>query len=167
MCRMSIKSEDGKELRSFKFKDEDESQEVRAVERRILLETLANQLPPESVHFSSKLANIETTEDGETILELTNGTRLHAKADSLRTGGTSLILFKNGWRVLDAIGVGSELRTQFLEIQGYILFILLLKMCYLEFVHAIRCAGCQSSQKMEGNCAPSSSRMKMKGIEFD
>ncbi|KAK1565769.1 hypothetical protein Q3G72_034527 [Acer saccharum] len=76
---MSIKSEDGKELRSFKFKDEDESQEVRAVERRILLETLANQLPPESVHFSSKLANIETTEDGETILELTNGTRLHAK----------------------------------------------------------------------------------------
>ncbi|KAK0588048.1 hypothetical protein LWI29_033472 [Acer saccharum] len=76
---MSIKSEDGRELRSFKFKDEDESQEVRAVERRILLETLANQLPPESVHFSSKLANIETTADGETILELTNGTRLHAK----------------------------------------------------------------------------------------
>lgn len=40
------------------------------------------------------------------------------QAASLRTGGTSLTLFKNGWRVLDAIGVGSELRSQFLEIQG-------------------------------------------------
>lgn len=43
------------------------------------------------------------------------------QAESLRTGGTSLTLFKNGWRVLDAIGVGNELRSQFLEIQGYIL----------------------------------------------
>ncbi|KAM6561986.1 hypothetical protein CsatB_021984 [Cannabis sativa] len=40
------------------------------------------------------------------------------QAESLRTGGTSLTLFKNGWRVLDAIGVGNDLRTQFLEIQG-------------------------------------------------
>lgn len=42
------------------------------------------------------------------------------QAESLRTGGTSLTLFKNGWRVLDAIGVGSNLRSQFLEIEGYI-----------------------------------------------
>lgn len=42
------------------------------------------------------------------------------QAESLRTGGTSLTLFKNGWRVLDAIGVGSNLRNQFLEIEGYI-----------------------------------------------
>lgn len=41
------------------------------------------------------------------------------QADSLRTGGASLTLFKNGWRVLDAIGVGDDLRGQFLEIQGY------------------------------------------------
>uniref|UniRef100_A0A9I9CGN2 FAD-binding domain-containing protein n=1 Tax=Cucumis melo TaxID=3656 RepID=A0A9I9CGN2_CUCME len=40
------------------------------------------------------------------------------QAESLRTGGTSLTLFKNGWRVLDAIGVGNVLRTQFLEFQG-------------------------------------------------
>ncbi|KAF3962020.1 hypothetical protein CMV_013420 [Castanea mollissima] len=40
------------------------------------------------------------------------------QAGSLRTGGTSLTLFKNGWRVLDAIGVGNDLRRQFLEIQG-------------------------------------------------
>ncbi|MQM00667.1 hypothetical protein Taro_033406 [Colocasia esculenta] len=40
------------------------------------------------------------------------------QGDSLRTGGTSLTLFKNGWRVLDAIGVGDDLRPQFLEIQG-------------------------------------------------
>lgn len=42
------------------------------------------------------------------------------QAESLRTSGTSLTLFKNGWRVLDAIGVGDDLRAQFLEIQGYI-----------------------------------------------
>lgn len=40
------------------------------------------------------------------------------QSESLRTGGTSLTLFKNGWRVLDDIGVGTQLREQFLEIQG-------------------------------------------------
>ncbi|ONK69814.1 uncharacterized protein A4U43_C05F27020 [Asparagus officinalis] len=40
------------------------------------------------------------------------------QGESLRTGGTSLTLFKNGWRVLDAIGVGDELRSKFLQIQG-------------------------------------------------
>ncbi|XWS49676.1 hypothetical protein CRYUN_Cryun12cG0023500 [Craigia yunnanensis] len=79
LCRMVMKSEDGRELRSFKFKDEDQTQEVRAVERKILLETLANQLPPEAVQFSSKLAKIESSENGETLLELTDGTRLLAK----------------------------------------------------------------------------------------
>lgn len=76
---MVVKSDDGTEMRSFKFKDEDESQEVRAVERRILLETLANQLPQDAVQFSSKLANIERSENGEILLELVNGTRLCAK----------------------------------------------------------------------------------------
>lgn len=55
------------------------SQEVRAVERRILLETLANQLPTDSIHFSSKLAKIERIETGETLLELEDGTRLSGK----------------------------------------------------------------------------------------
>lgn len=45
--------------------------------------------------------------------------RVLEQAESLRTGGTSLTLFKNGWRVLDAIGVGDDLRSQFLEIQGF------------------------------------------------
>lgn len=45
------------------------------------------------------------------------------QAESLRTGGTSLTLFKNGWRVLDAISVGPQLRTQFLEIEGYSFFL--------------------------------------------
>ncbi|PKU73299.1 hypothetical protein MA16_Dca010989 [Dendrobium catenatum] len=40
------------------------------------------------------------------------------QGDSLRAGGTSLTLFKNGWRVLDAIGVGDELRIRFIEIEG-------------------------------------------------
>ncbi|BFG31291.1 hypothetical protein CerSpe_175650 [Prunus speciosa] len=76
---MVVKTEDGRELRSFKFKDEDESQEVRPVERGILLETLANQLPAGAVHFSSKLAKIQKTENGETLLELVDGTQLSAK----------------------------------------------------------------------------------------
>ncbi|XP_050227200.1 monooxygenase 2 isoform X2 [Mercurialis annua] len=76
---MVVKSEDGRELRSFRFKDEDESQEVRAVERRILLETLANQLPPETIRYSSGLDKIEASENGETLLKLVDGTQLQAK----------------------------------------------------------------------------------------
>jgi hypothetical protein len=49
------------------------------VERRILLETLANQLPSDTVHFSSKLANIERSENGEFLLELADGAQLYAK----------------------------------------------------------------------------------------
>lgn len=52
------------------------------------------------------------------IFRLGVGSLVLEQSDSLRTSGTSLTLFKNGWGVLDAIGVGSELRTQFLEIQG-------------------------------------------------
>ncbi|KAK9275675.1 hypothetical protein L1049_022942 [Liquidambar formosana] len=76
---MVVKSVDGRELRSFRFKDEDEGQEVRAVERRILLETLASELPPDAVQFSSKLAKIERSETGKTLLELVDGTQLSAK----------------------------------------------------------------------------------------
>ncbi|XP_030524778.1 monooxygenase 2 isoform X2 [Rhodamnia argentea] len=76
---MVVKSEDGRELRSFRFKDEDDSQEVRAVERSILLGTFADQLPPEAIRFSSKLAKIGRSENGETLLELVDGTRLSAK----------------------------------------------------------------------------------------
>lgn len=56
-----------------------DSQEVRAVERRVLLETLANQLPPDSVLFNSKLTNISKSGNGETLLELVDGTQLSAK----------------------------------------------------------------------------------------
>ncbi|XP_030471092.2 monooxygenase 3-like isoform X1 [Syzygium oleosum] len=76
---MVVKSEDGRELQSFRFKDEDDSQEVRAVERRILLETFADQLPPGAIRFSSKLAKIGRSENGETLLELVDGTRISAK----------------------------------------------------------------------------------------
>ncbi|WCJ25800.1 FAD/NAD(P)-binding oxidoreductase family protein [Euphorbia peplus] len=76
---MVLKSDDGREIRSFRFKDEDPSQEVRAVERSVLLKTLANQLPPESIRFSSGLQNIETTENGETLLTFVNGTQILAK----------------------------------------------------------------------------------------
>ncbi|KAL6008354.1 hypothetical protein ACLOJK_033863 [Asimina triloba] len=76
---MVIKSDDGRRLRSFVFKDESVGQEVRAVERRLLLESLANQLPPDTICFSSRLARISKTENGETLLELDNGKKLLAK----------------------------------------------------------------------------------------
>ncbi|KAL8064657.1 hypothetical protein ABFX02_01G105600 [Erythranthe guttata] len=74
-----MKSEDGRELRSFNFKDEDPTQEMRAVERRILLETLANQLPTNAISFSSKLKNIEITDNNETILKLEGDSHISAK----------------------------------------------------------------------------------------
>lgn len=53
------------------------------------------------------------------IVRLGIGSLVLEQAESLRTSGTSLTLFKNGWRVLDALGVGDDLRNQFLEVQGY------------------------------------------------
>ncbi|KAH9622189.1 hypothetical protein KSS87_009576 [Heliosperma pusillum] len=77
---LTLKSDQGTELRSFDFKDVDQSQEVRAVERRVLLQTLASELPSGSVQFSSKLAEIEEDNNtGETKLKLTNGAVLSAK----------------------------------------------------------------------------------------
>jgi hypothetical protein len=76
---MVVKKEDGRELRSFKFKDDDQSQEVRAVERRVLLETLASQLPPQTIRFSSKLESIQSNANGDTLLQLGDGTRLLAQ----------------------------------------------------------------------------------------
>lgn len=49
------------------------------MERGILLETLANQLPAGAIRFSSKLAKIDKSESGETLLKLTDGTQLYAK----------------------------------------------------------------------------------------
>ncbi|KAK7367735.1 hypothetical protein VNO80_09753 [Phaseolus coccineus] len=76
---MVVKSEDGRELRAFNFKQEDESQEVRAVERRVLLETLASELPLNTIQYSSQLARIEATPNGDTLLELVDGSKLLAK----------------------------------------------------------------------------------------
>lgn len=76
---MVVKTEEGKELRSFNFKEEDDSQEVRAVERRILLETLADQLKPDSISFSSKLKELKMKENGDFLLMLENGNQLSAE----------------------------------------------------------------------------------------
>ncbi|CAA6669798.1 unnamed protein product [Spirodela intermedia] len=69
----------GKLLRYFTFKDVDPSQEVRAVERRVLLETLASRLPADSISFSSRLKSISKGETMGTLLELEDGTLIHAK----------------------------------------------------------------------------------------
>ncbi|CAI9095668.1 OLC1v1031663C1 [Oldenlandia corymbosa var. corymbosa] len=74
-----IKSQQGKEMQFFNFKDADPSQEVRAVERKILVETLANQLPQDAISFSSKLASIEKQENGDTLLKLHDGSKVSAK----------------------------------------------------------------------------------------
>lgn len=46
------------------------------------------------------------------------GATVMEQGETLRAGGTSLTLFKNGWRVLDAVGVAEELRAKYLRIQG-------------------------------------------------
>ncbi|TKY70786.1 Zeaxanthin epoxidase [Spatholobus suberectus] len=54
-------------------------QEVRVVERRVLLETLASQLPRDSTQYSSQLQSVEASPNGDTLLELVNGSKLLAK----------------------------------------------------------------------------------------
>ncbi|KAL1531203.1 monooxygenase 2-like isoform X1 [Salvia divinorum] len=76
---MVVKSEGGRELRSFRFKDEDQSQEVRAVERGTLLEALANRLPPTAISFSSKLKSIERSYNNDTLLTLDDDSLISAK----------------------------------------------------------------------------------------
>lgn len=51
------------------------------MERRVLLETFASHLPPDTIHFSSKLTSINKSSNGETALELEDGTRVSAKVD--------------------------------------------------------------------------------------
>ncbi|QHN98813.1 uncharacterized protein DS421_13g392690 [Arachis hypogaea] len=81
-----IRSEDGKQLRSFNLLEEDprQDQELRGVERRILLETLAAELPKGAIQFSSKLARIEPTSEGDILLELADGSKLHATCNRVR-----------------------------------------------------------------------------------
>ncbi|PKA47643.1 Zeaxanthin epoxidase, chloroplastic [Apostasia shenzhenica] len=74
-----MRSEDGSQLRSFLFEEEAPGQELRAVERRLLLETLSSKLPPNSISFSSRVKSIKRQETGDTLLELANGTRVLAK----------------------------------------------------------------------------------------
>uniref|UniRef100_A0A0E0LKV0 FAD-binding domain-containing protein n=1 Tax=Oryza punctata TaxID=4537 RepID=A0A0E0LKV0_ORYPU len=68
-------------LREFSFEEEAPGQEVRAVERRALLEALASRLPPGAISFSSKLRRVvgQQGPDGATELELEDGRRIVAK----------------------------------------------------------------------------------------
>ncbi|KAG1354381.1 monooxygenase 2 [Cocos nucifera] len=74
-----MRSEDGRELRSFSFEEEAPGQELRAVERRVLVETLASRLPPNTISFSSRLKSIERQGSEGTLLELDDGSRVLAK----------------------------------------------------------------------------------------
>ncbi|XP_078148239.1 FAD/NAD(P)-binding oxidoreductase family protein isoform X1 [Carex rostrata] len=76
---MVMKSDDGRELRSFSFDKEAPGQEVRAVERRVLLETLANKLPPGTISYSSKVQSVKAQEKEGTLLELEDGREILAK----------------------------------------------------------------------------------------
>ncbi|KAL9246874.1 hypothetical protein vseg_020358 [Gypsophila vaccaria] len=77
---VSVRTSEGKEIRTIDFKDVDLSQELRSVEKGALLRTLANKLPKNSIQFSSKLANIRQDDTtGENKLELTNGGLISAK----------------------------------------------------------------------------------------
>ncbi|KAJ3678703.1 hypothetical protein LUZ60_002506 [Juncus effusus] len=76
---MVMKSENGTELRSFSFDEEAPGQEVRAVERRILLETLANKLPPNTISYSSRVKSVNAQGGDGTLLKLEDGRQILAK----------------------------------------------------------------------------------------
>lgn len=52
---------------------------MRAVERRVLLETLASRLPSNSISYLSKLRGLEKQGDGGTLLELDDGSKILAE----------------------------------------------------------------------------------------
>ncbi|XP_020268143.1 zeaxanthin epoxidase, chloroplastic [Asparagus officinalis] len=74
-----MRSRDGRELRSFSFEEEAPGQEVRAVERRVLLETLASRLPSNSISYLSRLRGLKKQGDGGTLLELDDGSKILAE----------------------------------------------------------------------------------------
>ncbi|XP_066382391.1 monooxygenase 3-like [Miscanthus floridulus] len=77
--RMRSPAAGGRDLREFSFEEETPGQEVRAVERRVLLETLASKLPPSAISFSSKLKSISEQGRAGTLLELEDGRQILSK----------------------------------------------------------------------------------------
>ncbi|KAK8460442.1 hypothetical protein SEVIR_2G330600v4 [Setaria viridis] len=77
--RMRSPAAGGRDLREFSFEEEAPGQEVRAVERRVLLETLASKLPPGTISFSSKLKSIAEQGPDGTLLELEDGRQILSK----------------------------------------------------------------------------------------
>lgn len=77
---LQIQTNDGAVLRYFSFQAEDNSQEVRAVERRALLESLARNMPEDTIWFGSHIITIERTKNSQIKLELDDGTEILAKA---------------------------------------------------------------------------------------
>lgn len=88
MTGLCFRAEDGKELASFSIEGIP-GQEVRPVERRVLLEALANKLPPDTIRFSSGMKSIQQNGNGKLLLDLDDGTQLLAKivigADGVRS----------------------------------------------------------------------------------
>ncbi|XP_042373434.1 monooxygenase 3-like isoform X1 [Zingiber officinale] len=74
-----MRADDGRELRSFVLEEETPGQEARAVERRVLLETLASPLPPNTISFSSRLKSIRKDGSHGSLLELEDGDSIRAK----------------------------------------------------------------------------------------
>ncbi|CAN6168152.1 unnamed protein product [Urochloa humidicola] len=77
--RMRSPAAGGRDLREFSFEEEAPGQEVRAVERRVLLETLASKLPPGTISFSSKLKSIAEQGPDGTLLVLEDGRQILSK----------------------------------------------------------------------------------------
>nr|CAB3454347.1 unnamed protein product [Digitaria exilis] len=77
--RMRSPAAGGRDLREFSFEEEAPGQEVRAVERKVLLETLASKLPAGTISFSSKLKSIAEQGPDGTLLELEDGRQILSK----------------------------------------------------------------------------------------
>ncbi|KAH9316221.1 hypothetical protein KI387_024848 [Taxus chinensis] len=76
---LEIQANNGKVLRSFQLKGEGKSQEARGVERKALLESLAHNMPEDTICFGSRVETIERTKNGHINLELDDGTQILTK----------------------------------------------------------------------------------------
>eukprot|EP00252_Welwitschia_mirabilis_P011920 TRINITY_DN2650_c0_g1_i1.p1 TRINITY_DN2650_c0_g1~~TRINITY_DN2650_c0_g1_i1.p1 ORF type:complete len:289 (-),score=29.27 TRINITY_DN2650_c0_g1_i1:1033-1899(-) len=76
---LQIQTDKGRVLREFMFRAYDKSQEVRGVERRALLESLAQELPTDTISFGTTVKTYERIKNGEIKLLLSDGSNVHTK----------------------------------------------------------------------------------------
>ncbi|MCO5584323.1 hypothetical protein L7F22_038247 [Adiantum nelumboides] len=72
-------TKDGKCLADVKFSSSNKHVELRGVDRRVLLETLTNALPPGTISYDSRVVKVQRNKGSYSRLELLDGSNFQAK----------------------------------------------------------------------------------------